>query len=58
LYVKEPAPTRDPRLQELLREFQTQASFCYKRFSTADELRELIPRDLVLLIIERFEPVG
>jgi predicted ATPase len=55
LYVKEPAPQREPRLQELIREFQREAAFSYQKFATADDLRELIPRDLVLLISERFE---
>ncbi len=54
LYVKEPAPQREPRLADLLRDFQSEASFCYKKFATAEDLRELIPRDLVLLISERF----
>ena len=55
LYVKEPAPEREPRLQDLIREFQCEAAFSYKKFATADDLRELIPRDLVILITERFE---
>jgi predicted ATPase len=55
LYVKESAPQREPRLQELLREFQSEATFAYKKFATADDLRELIPRDLVVLITERFD---
>ena len=55
LYVKEPAPQREPRLQELVREFQREAAFSYQKFATSDDLRELIPRDLILLMTERFE---
>ena len=54
LYVKDPAPQREPRLDKLLRKFRTEASFSYKKFATAEDLRELIPRDLVLLMSERF----
>ena len=55
LYVKEPAEQREPRLQELIREFQREAAFSYQKFATADDLRQLIPRDLVILMTERFE---
>ncbi len=55
LYVKEPAPQRESRLQELVRQFQREAAFSYQKFATPDDLRELIPRDLILLMTERFE---
>jgi predicted ATPase len=54
LYVKEPADEREPRLVELLEQIQEEGSVSYKPFETADELRELLARDLALVLTERF----
>ena len=55
LYVKEPAPEREQRLRELLERVQTQRSASYRRFGTAEELAELVARDLALVLTERFQ---
>jgi hypothetical protein len=52
LYVKTPAPARDPRLADLLQRIGEQAS--YRHFSTAAELGRLLRDDLAVLLSERF----
>jgi predicted ATPase len=52
LYVKAPAPDREPRLAELLARISTEAS--YRRFSTPAELGRLVRDDLATLLSERF----
>ena len=53
IYIKAPAPEREPRLKDLLEQIKNTAS--YKYFATSAELRELIANDLILLLTERFE---
>jgi predicted ATPase len=55
LYVREPAPDRDPRLEALLAELRAEAATSYKHFSDLAELEGLILDDLALLLTERFE---
>ena len=55
IYIKQPAPDRDPRLKELLDRIRGDDAVSYKYFSSAEELRELIENDLILLMTERFE---
>ena len=52
LYVKTPAPDREPRLAELLARISREAS--YRRFSTPAELGRLVRDDLAALLSERF----
>ena len=52
LYVKEPAPQREPRLIDLLSRIEQSAS--YRRFRTATELGRLVRDDLATLMSERF----
>ena len=52
LYVKEPAPDRDPRLAALLARIRQGAS--YRRFRTPAELGRLVRDDLATLLSERF----
>jgi Domain of unknown function (DUF4062) len=52
LYVKTPAPDREPRLVELLARVRMEAS--YQRFSTPAELGRLVREDLAALVSERF----
>jgi hypothetical protein len=52
LYVKTPAPDREPRLAELLTRIRQEAS--YRRFSTPAELGQLVRDDLAVLLSERF----
>jgi 2-polyprenyl-6-methoxyphenol hydroxylase-like FAD-dependent oxidoreductase len=51
LYVKAPAPDREPRLAELLARIRAEAS--YERFSTPAELDRLVRDDLAVLLSER-----
>ncbi len=55
IYIKQPAPDREPRLKELLDRIKSDNAASYKYFSSANELRELIENDLLLLLTERFE---
>jgi predicted ATPase len=52
LYVKAPAPDREPRLAELLGRVRQEAS--YRRFRTPAELAGLVRDDLAALLSERF----
>jgi len=52
LYVKAPAPDRDPRLAGLLARIGQQAS--YRTFRTPAELGRLVRDDLAVLLSERF----
>jgi hypothetical protein len=52
LYVKAPAPDREPRLTELLARIRQEAS--YRSFRTAAELGRLVRDDLATLLSERF----
>jgi predicted ATPase len=58
LYIKSPAPDREPALTGLLDRIRDENAGCYKSFATADELRELVENDLALLLSERFEAAG
>lgn len=57
IYLKQPAPQREPRLQELLDRLREEAVASYQKFSTPDELREVLADDLALLLTERFTRV-
>ena len=54
LYVKRPAPDREPRLTELLARIQAEASVSYRHFRTPAELGRLVRDDLAMLLSERF----
>jgi predicted ATPase len=55
IYVKSPAPDREPRLTELLARIRDTGGVSYQRFSTVAELRRLVEDDLAVLLSERFE---
>ncbi|HZC05829.1 MAG TPA: DUF4062 domain-containing protein [Ktedonobacterales bacterium] len=55
IYIKAPAPMRESRLQDLLDRIRNEDVACYRRFSTAEELQELLQDDLAVLLTERFE---
>lgn len=55
LYIKTPAPDREPRLQQLLKEFADDDLASYKRFTDPRELGELVRDDLAVLLSETFE---
>src|SRR5262245_32850090 len=54
VYVKGPAPEREPRLHEFLSALQDEGGLSYTTFGSAEELRELVSRDVALLMTERF----
>src|SRR5438445_2644050 len=54
-YFQSPAPDRETRLTELLDRVRTDDAVSYKRFTSAEELSELIEDDLMVLLSERFE---
>jgi len=56
LYVKAPAPDREPLLADLLGRIRQQAS--YHTFSTPAELDRLVRDDLAVLLSERFTARG
>ena len=63
IYLKAPAPKRQPRLDELIARIQRDDSVSYRPFGSADELRTLVADDLAVLLAERFAataemPVG
>jgi predicted ATPase len=55
IYIKEPAPEREPGLTALLQQVQQQDRSSYRRFATPEELEDLVGQDLAVLLSERFE---
>ena len=58
LYVKAPAPGREPRLTELLARIREEASASCRHFRTPAELGRLVRDDLAVLLSERFAAAG
>jgi hypothetical protein len=58
LYVKEPAPGRDPRLARLLDRIRQQGAVSYRTFSGPAELGQLVRDDLAALPGDRFATAG
>jgi predicted ATPase len=58
VYVKSPAPDRDPRLAELLARIRDEGGVSYQRFADPAELQQLVGNDLAVLLSERFEMSG
>jgi predicted ATPase len=54
IYIKTPAPNREPRLSKLIARIQRDDRASYRAFSDADELRSLVADDLAVLLTERF----
>src|SRR4249919_4129729 len=54
IYVKTPAPAREPGLQRLLDRIRADGDASYQHFTTPQELGERIANDLALLLTERF----
>ena len=52
LYVKVPAPDREPRLEQLISRIGEESS--YRKFESSDELERLVRADLATLLSERF----
>ncbi|MEV4532329.1 DUF4062 domain-containing protein [Asanoa sp. NPDC049518] len=58
IYVKTPAPRRDPRLEALIEDIEASADVSFRRFSDARELRRLVEHDIAVLLTERFQESG
>jgi hypothetical protein len=54
LYIKQPAPDREPRLTEMLGRVRAEAADSYRYFRTARELGRLLRDDLATLLSEQF----
>ena len=54
LYVKAPAPDREPRLAALLTRIKEEAAVSYRSFRTSAELGRLVRDDLATLLSEEF----
>ncbi|WP_133540835.1 DUF4062 domain-containing protein [Microbacterium sp. BK668] len=55
MYVKQPAPQREDRLDGLLDRIRNDDLSSYKSFSTPEELADLVRGDLATLLAERFD---
>src|SRR5690349_13454986 len=55
IYLKEPAPEREPRLVALLDRIRDDDRSSYKTFADADELALLLAADIATLLAERFD---
>src|ERR1700750_3000807 len=55
IYVKSPAPERDPRLAQMLAGIRDDAEVSYQHFSDPAELQQQVENDLAVLLSERFE---
>jgi hypothetical protein len=58
IYVKSPAPGREPRLAQMLARIRDEGGISYQHFSDAGELQPLVENDLAVLLSERFELTG
>ncbi len=58
LYVKSPAPEREPRLTAMIEELQSEGTDSYRSFRSPRELGRLVRDDLALLLSERFGTAG
>ena len=58
LYVKAPAPGREPRLADLLARIREEGLASYRTFGTPAELGRLVRDDLAVLLSERFAAAG
>lgn len=54
IYVKEPAPDREEKLNQMLDRIRSRGNVSYKSFSTKEELADFIVNDIAVLISERF----
>src|ERR1700759_2538261 len=54
LYVKGPAPAREPQLAAMLAGIKNEAGTSYQHFTDPAELQRLVENDLAVLLSERF----
>ena len=55
IYIKHPAPDRDPRLDDLLNRIRSDDHSSYRGFETPAELAELVVADVATLLADRFD---
>ena len=55
IYIKAPAPDREPGLKTMLQDLKDNEDISYKYFADANELGELVGNDLALFLTEQFE---
>jgi predicted ATPase len=55
IYVKGPAPDREPRLAALLARIRDEGGVSYQHFADPAGLQQLVENDLAVLLSERFE---
>jgi len=55
IYVKSPAPEREPRLAQMLARIRDEGGVSYQHFSEPAGLQQLVENDLAVLLSERFE---
>src|SRR5512139_599175 len=55
VYIKDPAPEREPRLDELFERIEREDRVSFKRFENAEQVADLVADDLALLLTEQFE---
>jgi Domain of unknown function (DUF4062) len=55
VYMKSPAPERDPRLAQLLDRVKGEGEVSYQYFADPAELQQMVENDLAVLLSERFE---
>ena len=55
IYIKSPAPERDPRLTQLIDQIVDDGGVSFRKFTDAEELERLVENDLAILLSERFE---
>ena len=58
IYVKTPAPDREPQLTRMLAGIRDEGAVSYQHFSDPAELQQLVENDLAVLLSERFEITG
>src|SRR5262249_2644236 len=54
IYIKQPAPARQPELPRLLDRIREEDVATYRKFSTADELQQQVADDLAQLVTDHF----
>ena len=55
IYVKSPAPDREPRLTQMLARIRDEGGVSYQHFSEPAGLQQLVENDLAVLLSERFD---
>lgn len=57
VYVKEPAPARDPALQTMLADMDVSGLAAFRAFGSPEELEAMLLDDLAVVLTERFHAV-